>query len=191
MHIIENVFIQELSISWVPSERDGKWGEVFSIEAIFPKMKKPDQGLYFTLSDSSSVCSTSCGMRSLWWHRAKSFSLTAFPYCSTWPTPLSGLPLSLAISRGGFLSIPFVIVSQQWLLCLQLCHYQKWNLHKLLMLLIHAYHCSGSTLRFVTRSLLLPQKRWSRVHTDILRRLGFSSLLTDRESLRAISRSAS
>jgi len=50
---------------------------------------------------------------------------------------------------------------------------------------------SGSTLLFVKRSLLLPQKCWSRVHTDILHRLGFSSLLTDRESLRAISRSAS
>ena len=77
-----------------------------SLRSFTLKMKKPDQGLYFALSDSSSVCSTSCGMRSLWWHRAKSFSLTAFPYCSTWPTPLSGLPLSFAISRGGFSSIP-------------------------------------------------------------------------------------
>ena len=147
-------------------------------------MKKPGLGCSCLFPDSSSVCPTSCGMRSLWWHRAKSFSLTAFPYCSTWPTPLSGLPLSFAISRGGFSSIPFVIVSQQWLLCLQLCHYQKWNLHKLLML--HWFYFG-----FVTRSLLLPQKRWNRVHTDILHRPGFSSPLTDRESLRAISRSAS
>ena len=44
-------------------------------------MKKPCIGLYLTDHDSSSVYSIGCGMRSLRWHRAQSFSLTAFPYC--------------------------------------------------------------------------------------------------------------
>jgi hypothetical protein len=54
---------------------------IFSRLIPFPQMKKPDQGLYFALSGSSSVCSIGCGMRSLRWHRAQSFSLTAFPSC--------------------------------------------------------------------------------------------------------------
>jgi hypothetical protein len=140
-------------------ERPGRWGEAFSSEVPFPKMKKPGLDCSCLFPDSSSVCSTSCGMRSLWWHRAKSFSLTAFPYCSTWPTPLSGLPLSLAISRGGFSSIPFVIVSQQWLLCLQLCHYQKWNLHTLLMLL-RFYFAVYHTFVTLAPKMLKPSPYW-------------------------------
>ena len=87
-------------------------------------MKKPSQDVYLVLLDSSSVAHFD-----LWrttpvcvgLHQV--LRLLALPSSRyQLPTPLDGLPLSFATFRGDLQIIPCLTQSQQWSLCLQLCH---------------------------------------------------------------------